>query len=851
MYTGSLGFDWTVSPTLINEFRAGYLYHAEFYGYDAPALWLPTSGQYAQVNWALGNSGEYYQTPTGTYYPTFNASDTLTLQHKAHNIKFGFSMYREQDHYYNNPVGWPTLNLGLAGGDPALNAFSNGPAGTLPNASQNQLTEAENLYATLVGRITGISGSYAYNPKTGGYSAPQGYFLDELQSSWGLFAQDSWRFRSNLTLNFGLRWDFTGDNHDLTSAYHQALPAAVFGPSGVWNVFNPGSLQGDQNPTLIATTHQYHPWHVTPQPAFGFAWDVRGDGKTVVRGGASVRRYTEPQQYFWDNASDYGSFFYQFFQTNASNATGQGFFTPGSLSWGGPQGVAPCDVATGQTCPPYLLTPAAYEKVAHESEFTFLNNWYANDAHGIDPYIRQPYTTSWNLGIQRQLTKDNVVEVRYVGSRSIHQWVSLQTNEVNIFQSGQYGFLTNFKAAQGNLAANNASGNTSYAGSFANHGLAGQQPTPLFDAAFTGEGAGADGALADYTFAPFVQYLDNGAAGTFAQAMTTTSGNANYFCNLVGSGFAPCVNNVGFPTGVAGVVPINFFQSNPFNSGIETSYMTNLGYATHNGLQVDFRQKQFHGMQFDANYTWSHTLGTNPTNNWTGVITQFSLRYPHMNYGPTLDLRHVIHANGTYDLPFGKGKPLLSQNKWLDRVVGGWTLGAILTYQTGSPFQMGGGFGTFNDYADGGINLNGVTVSQLQQSIGVHRVSATQNGGSPVTFVDVIDPKYMAGIAGGGANSTFISPNSSPGIFGLHPWLYGPHLFDLDMSLNKAVPITERIRFNLQTEFLNVLNHPNFGTPDAGVQDFGFGTTTGTISAYPNSPNSGARMLELRANIEF
>lgn len=844
-YTGGLGFDWTVSPTILNEFRAGYLYHADFNSYDAAPLWLTQP----QVNWALANSGAYYQTPVSDFYPTVGASDTATWQHAAHTLKFGFSMFREQDHYYNNPVAWPTINLGLIPGDPALTAFSNGPTGTIPNASSQQLGEAEALYGTLAGRVTGISTSYAYVPAAGGYSpGSQGYFLDEVQKSWGLFAQDSYRFRRNLTFNYGLRWDFTGDDHDLTGSYHQALPSAVFGPSGVWNVFNPGSLSSnsaDLNPALIATSHQYNPWNVSPQPSFGFSWDPYNTGKTIIRGGFSVRRYTEPYQYFWNNASDYGSFFYQFAQTNASNVSAPGFFPSGSLALG--SNPVTCYV-TAATCPPYLYAPSTYQKVAPESQFTFVNNWYANDAHGIDPHIKQPYTESWNLGIQHELSKDNVLEIRYVGSRSIHQWTSYQINEVNILQSGQYGFLTNFKAAQANLAANNASGNPNYAGSFASHG---GQATPLFDAAFAGESAGADGSLIDYTNPSFVQFLNNGAAGTFAQAMTTTNGTTDYFCNLVGSSFTPCTTNVGFPTGVAGVVPINFFQVNPYNSGIETSYMTNYGYATHNGLQVDFRQKQWHGMQFDANYTWSHTLGINTVSNWTGVATQFSLRYPHMNYGPTLDLRHVLHANGTYDLPFGRGKPLLNHSGALDRVVGGWTLGTIVTYQTGSPFQMGGGFGTFNDYADGGINLNGVTVQELQKSIGVHRVSYQQNGGSPAPFVDVFDPKYMTSISGGPANSTYITPNSTAGTFGLHPWFHGPHLFDTDMSLNKAVSITERLKFSLQAEFLNVFNHPNFGTPDAGVQDTGFGTTSGTVSAYSNSPNSGARMLELRANFEF
>ena len=52
---------------------------------------------------------------------------------------------------------------------------------------------------------------------------------------------------------------------------------------------------------------------------------------------------------------------------------------------------------------------------------------------------------------------------------------------------------------------------------------------------------------------------------------------------------------------------------------------TAAGYSNYNGLQIfNFRQKQWHGMQFDVNYTWSHTLGINSQNSWTGVFNQFS-----------------------------------------------------------------------------------------------------------------------------------------------------------------------------------------------------------------------------------
>jgi hypothetical protein len=851
-YTAALGINYMFSPTLVNEFRGGFLYTASFFGYNGVTPTVDTQ----QISWNFPNlpypystqmNGTNFQIPTGSYYPVFNASDTVTWQHRAHTFNFGFSWWREQNHYYNGVLGFPALNLGqsngsgLVIGDPALGAFSNGSGGTVPNASGTDFSEAQALYSVLVGRVASAGGSFAYNQKLDSYCQCIGtYNLDELQKAFGLFVQDSYRIRPTLTLNYGLRWDFTWPDYDLTGAYHSAANDAVWGPSGVGNLFNPGVLNGTMNPILTQNSSPAKPWYVTPQPALGIAWNPHGgDGmfgrlvggdKTVIRAGFSLRRFTEPQQYFWNQASDYGAFYFQSFFLNANNTGQTGTFAPGS-------------VALGDALPAYGLAPQQYLKTEPVSDFTFLGGPGVN---GVEPNIRQPYTESWNLGIQRQLGDSRALEIRYVGNRSLRQWMVINQNEVNIFENG---FLDQFKTAQQNLAINQANGITS----FADNGFAGQQALPVFDAAFAGESAGGTGVpFADYANSGFINNLNTGQAGTLANTLASVNGPVPYICNLIGSAFTPCASNAGFSGAGAGY-PVNYFQANPFAQGVGLSQLVAKGYSNYNALQVDFRQQTWHGLQFDANYTWSHTLGLSTQNNWQGAVNVFTLRNLRMAYAPTLfDIRHSVHINGTYDLPFGKGRQFAKKGGVVDRVVGGWTLGSIFTYQTGNPFLLQGGYNTFNDYADGGVVLSGVTPSQLQSSVGVYHIPGTAT-------VSFINPKYLASPSGGGANTTYINPNTTPGTIGQLVYLHGPRYVTDDLSITKHVPITESINFRFQASMLNAFNHPTFqqgsgsgcsyycyaaggGFPNVQASGFGIGGT---------SPSYQPRMIELRANIEF
>jgi hypothetical protein len=829
------GLDWTIRPTLINQFHAGYMYQYSIF--DIENLGVDLNSIFIQT-WNYGSSlygNPNYRQPISSFYPLLSANDSLSWQKGDHSFVFGASWYREQDHYWNGPGGYPNYTFNVSAQDPVAAVINGG----LPNASTTNQANAQALYAALTGRVSAVSaagGGRPLNPATKQYEPLGAYNLDEVQSATGLWAQDRWRLRPNLTLNFGLRWDFVGDNWDVNGGY-STLPTLgdIWGPTPVGAMFSPGTLGGVQNPVFKAQVHAYKPSYVNPSPAFALAWNPQSDGPfngkligkgTVIRAGYSLRAYQEGAQNFWAYASNAGQFFFQQGNLNSNPASGVGNFAPGSLTFGDP-------------LPPYALTPPVY------STTTPAANLFPSTLYGLNPNIRQPYVQQWNFGIQRQIGNNSALEIRYVGNLALHQWLGYNINEVNIIENG---FLKEFKNAQSNLAANRAAGRGN---TFANlTGVPGDVPLPIFTAAFGGP------ASSNFSNGTFITNLNTGAAGTLANTLAGTGSNINFYCNMVGTAaFPACANRVGNVAGAG--YPINFWQVNPYAAGRAVNYLDAAGSSNYHAMQVEFRQRPVYGMQFNVNYTWSHSLGISTQNGIQGQnpLIYYTNRNFNLNYGPSLfDIRHVVHASGTYDLPFGKGRKFLNSGGLVNGIFGGWTLGTIFVMQSGTPIQIVGGYATLNANTgvlnggtssatiagDSGIYYNGITPGDVQSSVGVYK------SGNP--WVNIIGPQF---IASNGAAASALTPANIPGVLGSRAYVYGPHWFNADVSVNKSIPITERLRLTLQTEFLNLTNHPTFSILNGGqngpqnfnVQALNFGQVT--------SGPSSARAIEFRANIEF
>jgi hypothetical protein len=274
-------------------------------------------------------------------------------------------------------------------------------------------------------------------------------------------------------------------------------------------------------------------------------------------------------------------------------------------------------------------------------------------------------------------------------------------------------------------------------------------------------------------------------------------------------------------------------------------------------LQVELRQQMWNGLQFNANYTWSKNLGTEPGTNWEGQFAQFDLRNLRHSYMPTsFDRPHVFHFYPVYDLPFGRGRKFANQGGVVDKIVGGWTVSSVVTIQTGSPFRLTSGFWSLAQGGDSGVLLNGITRKDLQDAVGVYRVEpGTYTGVGD--FVRILDPQFISGVRGeGGANRQLILPSTEPGYQGSIINLYGPRQTFVDMAISKNIAITERVRFKLQANFLNAFNHPVFGNPSGNVVSSGFGIVGGTLG--PNTVGTqtvaggtSARQIQIRAQVQF
>lgn len=836
VYAGAL--QSTFTPNTFNEFRYGVQHSGDtntrdeygpYFTYNGKPLRIGGNLQFANGTNPVSPTVPFIdqQNVTGRHFIT-TMYDTLTMNRGQHTYTFGGSYRKTTWNDVAVVYQLPTYATGTPSGDP-LQVSQAYTTTTLPGINSTVLGDPLALYNLLTGRVASSSFTRVVNPETLQYDGKQEQNYTWTNSTMGgFYAQDRWRIRRSLTLNYGLRWEIQGPMKDGKGLTASPDLASIYGPSK--RVFAPGELSGNNNPTLEAGRVPYKTDWKNFAPNFGFAWNPnRTDGwmgkllggqKTVFRASYSTIVYDEGTQFF---AANLGG--------NAGKTIGATTLIPGTPGATNlPAFYTLSDiVANPLTVSNFAFSTTEYKKTINQADQTF-----ARTISGFDPTLRAPYTQNYSFGIQRELWKNTSIEVRYVGNQSRLAWRTSNLNEVNIFENG---FLTEFKNARNNLAINQAAG----VASFQNLGRAGQVNTPIFDAAFGARGGlAAIAAGSGYASTAFITNLQNGEAGALANTLAT---NQNYVCRMFGSNFSPCARVL--PTAnVAGAYPTNFFLLNPFVAG-RLNFIDNGGWHSYDGLQVQFRQRLGQGLNWNLNYTFSKSLTNLAVDNQNQSLDYVSLRDPGLNkrWSP-FDIRHVIQAFGTYELPIGRGKWLALNNKLLDNLVGGWTVGNVLVFNTGQPIQLTGGFVTTNNSnnpATNGVRLApGVTLEQIQKLFDAERTRLTGRAG--ITDLQRLSVDVSLIGPDGRANPQYLLPNTTPGEFGQLLFLRDKNTYQWDMSLTKRFKIMEKVQFELFGGFNNVLNHPRWGFPDTNV----FSTTFGVVGAPGNS-----RTINLRGTLSF
>jgi carboxypeptidase family protein/TonB-dependent receptor-like protein len=403
MYGGS--WSWAPNSSWVNEVRAGYDYFfaqtysgdrnlftqgawPNGYGFNSGVTAAENSLYGGQPNITINSFTGYLGAGqrTGIRGPDGEASfiDNVSLLRGKHSFKFGFQF---MDMVYDN-----------------------------------------NDYSTANGvvKFTDLNSFLQGTPRSGTLKVGNPY--EYVRAHWySVFFQDDYRVSTRVTLNMGLRWEYQGDpvernNYEATFDPSLAWPIPQVGGSGMPRMFNP--------------------YYKAISPRFGVAWDVHGNGKTVVRAGASLLR--EPQLVgpyvgvspFGANVADLG------INTSGSelnlhtpvaltipgasvnwnantlepNATGSVFPVGQPISVQLPNGSVVSGL-TGPTC----LSPN--DKVLSGVAPP------ACSTQGVNPNFVQAHMVEWNVDVQRAISNNLTVDVAYVGTHGGSQNDTIDVNQ--------------------------------------------------------------------------------------------------------------------------------------------------------------------------------------------------------------------------------------------------------------------------------------------------------------------------------------------------------------------------------------------------------------------------------------
>ncbi|MBX7223089.1 MAG: TonB-dependent receptor [Blastocatellia bacterium] len=764
---GVAAWNWTINNQLNNEVRVGHNFT------DPKFISNEDRSRGFFVGGLTFTNPEVVFLPQGrsTYYTTIQDQASYTFG--KHFFRFGGQFDIIRVAAYNLAGTVPVFNLGQ----------QNFPSGFALTARDfpggidaTQLLTANNTLAMYAGLIS--NGNVTYNAATqsSGYTRGAGQVRLPQINQYALYVTDQFRFHPRLTINAGLRYDYIAP---LKYADDLALiPDRGDRQTGKSIVLDPN------NRVNFVNGFFFNPDRNNFAPNISVAWDIPKLGRqTVLRGGYSIAYVNDEAIRAAENSV----------LTNPGLST---TVAPPAASFGsGAKLTGAAGFIGGILAPPKFQVPITFAQLAAINPA---------GAFGIpDPNLRTPYYQQYNVGIEREISKDIVLTARYVGNYSNNLIRGIDYNQVNL---NSMGFLDDFIRARSNgflaLARN---------GVF----------DPRFNAAIPGSQAltvfpklAGGGLLTNGTVRGQIQ---TGEAGALA---------ALYIGNAL-----------------TGSVPLNQNRNS-----LAANVLENDGFSSYNGLQIEIRRRfansKIGTYGFQASYTFSKTLvNTDGTGQTRFEALLDNNQRTLENSRASFDVPHAFKANFVYELPFGAGKTFNPSNKIVNKLVSGYQVGGFYELQTGFPLSIVSLRGTLNR-AGRGVNTanSSLTNEQIKDLIGIFK---TKDG---IFFINpsvigkdgrAVSPDGQAPFAG----QVFFNPG--PGQVGSLQRLAfnGPKLFNVNLNIVKRTSITERIGTEFRAEFYNVFNNVNFSYGDLNVNS----TTFGRVTATFNQP----RIIQFALKVTF
>ena len=843
----------TLSSSMVNELRGGLtaLGGASAFGQpddpsNGPASFADQGGfflvQPSVSDWAVTRS------PSWRAAPTYNLDNNLSWQKGTHAFNFGGG-YLKSSAWENAQTVVPSANLGFVTNtctvagvanpcDPAFNLFS---TTTLPGATNNDLGNARTLYGMLTGRLTQISNQVALDPNTNLY-VPNGPRRREgYIQVWSAYAQDSWRVSPTVTLQYGLRWDlqtpFVAVNDTMSAVKFDSI-CGMSGAGANSSAFDKCDFFGRKNTGVVpeyvqlaSDTKGYETDWNNVAPSISLAW------RPNVQSGFMRALLGDPEQ-----ATLRGGYSQSYERQGLAVFTGLYGANPGStLTVNRTQGNG--NLVNGTETHPLLYSDKSRlyngsfpETVSYPIA---IQSGRQSSLSAFAPDIHIASARSWSLGFQRAISRDMAVDVRYVGTRGVDQWSTLNYNTRDIESNG---FINEFKNAVANLQANNIAGGARV-GSFAYYGPGtGTNPLPTYLAYLTGKSGAAATCDSTATCATVYSGTTWTNTGITGDMIIVNPSPFNSAADLDGDSGRRA-------NALAAGIPANYFVVNPDVAG--NSVTDSGAFSDYHALQIDLRRRLSQGLSANVNYQYAREGGS---------------AFDGFLHGRTMvaggNVRHAIKTQWDWTIPVGRGQRYLTDsNAWVDGILGGWSFKGVGRFQARAI-----------DF--GNVRLVGMTQDDLQAMykfdvkvdpaslVGQQRAymlpeDIVLNTRRAFSISSTTVDGYSATL--GAPTGPHIAPANSPGCIQVVSGdcaartllIRTPWFARLDVGVSKRFALKGSASIEVAMEALNLMDNINF-TPVAnpGTNETIFSTRTIAMDAN-NTYDPGGRLGQLMFRINW